>query len=371
MSDTDAYPILTQRGSQVGIKVKAGTLGRTVSSLWRRNKKALNKRLFKSVIMLSGTLTDAVPDMRDPRPDWYRHFRYEIGATKASGEDREVMWYGNPIPAADVGYAVRIVYPERSPNLLPVVQVNDDYSTNPAHSDFIAAMIHHIFHHERSPDGSNRILALFVSGQALNAVADRLQHYGLHDHVIAQRTGMRFVGRPLTAFRVDPQSILLSTNWQGINATTEDGQSLVDHLVVTKVPLMPSDERRAREFTRMGALRLMFNEAHWQFRQGMGRAGRDMTARYTLWIGDTRIPLPDEMVPPYAKYTRGTSDILHQLYEAFEAVSLQRFGRSASRTGILAGTVTLALVRNTANGIVVTNHEVMIAPRIADRVVMS
>jgi hypothetical protein len=160
-------------------------------------------------------------------------------------------------------------------------------------------------------------------------------------------------------------------NWQGINATTEDGRSLVDHLVLTKVPLMPSDERRAREFSSSLALRMMFTEAHWLFRQGVGRAARDATARYTLWLGDTRIPLPDELVPPYAKYTRETSELLRQFYEQFEAISLRLFGRSThSRTGLLAGHVKLGYARRSGSQLIVTEHDVMLSPRQEDRVLI-
>lgn len=359
LADADVYPILMRRGTGVGIKLKAGSVARSISPIWRRGQDALNKRLFKSVYMVSGTLADAKIDIRDP----YRHFRMDIGASRASGEHREAIWYGDVIASSSNGHVERVVYVEHSIDLVPViVDAAGDHVANPKHTQFMAQLLGYIF--DLKAKGKNRILALFMSERAMLETADALlrRFPALEPHLIVQKSGMRFVGSTLEGFREDPQAILFSMNWQGINAVTEDGRSLVDHLVLTKVPLMPADERLSREYSTAFSLKLLFNEAHWLFRQGIGRGARDASAKFTLWLGDPRIPLPDQLVPPYPKYIRETNETVREHYERFNNVISNRlYGRGdKSRTGLLAGSVRLGYIRRVDQDLILHEHDVIL-----------
>jgi hypothetical protein len=360
-ADSDAYPILFRRGKIIGITLKAGRLGRNIASLWRRNADFSNKRLYKSVIMMSGTLLDAKPDKLDP----YRYFRYEIGATRTSGDNREVIWYGGTIHASDVGCVTQIIYPERSVKLVPVLP--ETFEPNKDHTLFLAKMLAYIFDiFDDPPSNSNRILALFMSEQSLSDTFDVLSRMrpDIVKHCIVQRSGMRFVGKPLDQFRENPRAILFSMNWAGINPVDKDERSIVDHLVLTKAPFPPVDERRQRETHGNVAIKAMFTEAHWRFLQGLGRAMRDPTARFKLWIGDPRIPLPDELTPPYAKYIKETNRFIADMYEQFNiTISNRLFGQIESRSGIFAKPVRFGYLEQQDDGLVLRYHDVILAPR--------
>ena len=362
--DSDAYPILSRRDNRIAITIKAGPVGRAIASLWRRNPAALNKRTYQSVIMMSGTLIDAQPDPVDP----YRYFRSEIGATRTGGPDREVIWYGGVIHSANVGHATRVVYPERSEKLMPTINQGE---INPAHTQYIAKMLAFIY--DMPHTDRNRVLGLFMSQDGMQDTYDALRRLrpDIEPHIIVQRSGMRFLGTPLDMFRGDARAILLSMNWAGINAVDEQERSLVDHLVLAKAPFVPADERKQLDVNLGYAIKTMFHEAMWLMRQAFGRAMRDETARFTLWLGDVRIPLPDALTPPYPRYVKQNSPFMQRLYDLFNlAISQRLFGLAGkSRTGLLAGTVRLGYLVQRGDVLELKEHDVILTPQPEDMTV--
>jgi Rad3-related DNA helicase len=223
---------------------------------------------------------------------------------------------------------------------------------------------------------SNRILVLFMSEEALSqacervAVVDKLRQDKrlpvIANHLVAQHRGTHFIGSPLDKFRNDPFSVLFSLNWQGINAVDQTGHSIVDHLIVSKLPFPPANERLVYEYNVRVGLQGVFEEAQWSLRQGIGRAMRDKSARFTLWICDPRMPLPDELVRfGYPKYMRQRENATQRdWYNNFDQlISLRLYGQYGG-TGLFAKPVKMGYFSD--NGL--EEHDVHLASRAEDRI---
>jgi hypothetical protein len=142
----------------------------------------------------------------------------------------------------------------------------------------------------------------------------------------------------------------------------------VDHLIISKLPFPPANERLVYEAGNRVGVQAVFEEAQWNLRQGFGRAARDKSARYTLWICDPRLPLPNELVAHgYAKYARQRENLTQRdWYNNFDQLMSHRlFGRYGGSTGLFAKPVQMGYF--TADGKLI-EHAVNLASRPEDRI---
>lgn len=364
---SDLYPLVQKRGTDITIRLSSGDVGFRLGLLWRRSQQALMKRTFKSVIMISGTITDGIVDRGDP----YKTFRREVGAHYLLGPKQDVRNLTLPIAATNTGHISRLVVVSRDKSFIPSLDVSDntgDY-TNPSHSNLIRDSLIYIV--TNLPKG--RIMAIFQSENAMRKVHQLLvkSKATFLNRIIVQAKGQKFTSGPLEAFRADSQAILFTLNKEGINPVDETGKSLIDHLVVTKLPIAPPDQRRLSDPRFSSGFRWEFTEANWSLRQCIARALRDSTARPTCWILDAHLPMPSEMDPvKYGepRFVEVRHAYINNLYRLFEStISLRLFGQ---RVGIMRKPVEIAILRRDSNQkLILKSHHVVLRPKYEDELI--
>jgi ATP-dependent DNA helicase DinG len=105
--------------------------------------------------------------------------------------------------------------------------------------------------------------------------------------------------------------------WTGV-----DLPGLIDHLVITRLPLVPPDEAAAQAYenwfvTKGGSksdargvlLGRTFSAASRKLAQGIGRAVRQAEDRVHVWIADSRMPISPAVVARKFGMTQGLGDV--------------------------------------------------------------
>jgi ATP-dependent DNA helicase DinG len=132
---------------------------------------------------------------------------------------------------------------------------------------------------------SSETLSAVIPGALLHARGTRVESY-------------------LDIYRELPGSILITAfGWSGI-----DLPGLVDHLIISRLPILPTDdverEFMAVAFAQAGKMHLDANAiqrsrnaeaALRRMKQGIGRAIRSSTDAATVWITDPRFPVPEHL----------------------------------------------------------------------------
>lgn len=100
------------------------------------------------------------------------------------------------------------------------------------------------------------------------------------------------------------QVLITSAGWEGLNLRNSDGDQLIHHLFITRIPFAPPQELQeflVKEFIRINGNTSISNEVrlNWfnmlkktipKFRQGIGRSTRGPKDVVTIWIADSRMP---------------------------------------------------------------------------------
>jgi ATP-dependent DNA helicase DinG len=170
-------------------------------------------------------------------------------------------------------------------------ETDETWDTNSEWLDYAAAMV------RAAHASGGRTLVLTLSWRDTMEIARRLT--GL-DSLIVQQRGQTL--REVVGVYVgNDRSVLLTpSGWEGL-----DLPGLIQNLVITRIPFVPSDTsldvHRTIHFEHLGFARekitsILHNERESTTRrklaQGLGRGLRKPDDAVTVWIGDPRFPLP-------------------------------------------------------------------------------
>ena len=122
----------------------------------------------------------------------------------------------------------------------------------------------------------------------------------------------------LEAYRANGSACLITpAAWTGV-----DLPGLIDHLVITRLPLAPPDEAAARAYENWFAGKggsksdargvlfgRAFSAASRKLAQGIGRAVRQAEDRVHVWIADPRMPISPAVVARKFGMTQGLGDV--------------------------------------------------------------
>ncbi len=180
-----------------------------------------------------------------------------------------------------------------------------DCTFNEAWLAYTAAMI------EAARHVGGRVLVLSPSYNEAAALGPRL-----HGAVVHQRGEP--LARYLEVYRANRSACLITpAAWTGV-----DLPGLIDHLVITRLPLAPPDEAAAQAYenwfvTKGGSksdargvlLGRTFSAASRKLAQGIGRAVRQAEDRVHVWIADPRMPISPAVVARKFGMTQGLGDV--------------------------------------------------------------
>lgn len=300
------------------IGVAAQRPGWLANTLWRVKTSRID-----TVYMLSGSLLAGESLKADGRPE-FRWFRRMIGAMPDHNVHEDLFGHFEPQRFGQMFFVLadRRV-PPPSLNRATYTEVGDALWTNPKYLDYVAVMIQAAHRTPLPWSGSpGRVLVLTTSHHDKQALHDRL-HKSIGPLVI-HRPG-EGIARLLDDFREDPDCVLLTTHWEGI-----DLPSLVDNIVITRLPIFPVSEagiavtqlalERSGQTNRAPerAVGYEFNDtiemAVHRLLQGLGRGLRTPRDRCRVWVADPRFPLPASLILPYDTTLAATNDRLGERF---------------------------------------------------------
>jgi ATP-dependent DNA helicase DinG len=246
------------------------------------------------VLLTSATLDP--PSDRNAGENRFPAFEREVGIRE---EDRQSRFNVRVEPSRFGRLAFRLA--DRTVPRPGREDEDGGFESDPAWLDYTAGMVKAAMAEKaRASVGAdgNRVLVLTTSYTDAEALAARV------DGLEAHRRGTKLDGY-VDAFKRNPVAALVTpAGWSGLNLP-----GLVKHLVVARLPFAPpnpveDDLLRAllaargmggREIDGILMVRRM-EETRRRLRQGLGRAIRAPEDAATVWIGDPRFPLPDELV---------------------------------------------------------------------------
>jgi Rad3-related DNA helicase len=259
------------RGLSLGIV--PGPVCWLLSSLWHEGETT------RFVSFLSGTLNGSKNDCSI--------FRQKIGRKNlVHNVDREET------PLAAVGSkAGMIVFAERNEKIIPTLSEPTPEGSY-LNKDHVVFCVDAILEASKK---QKRILALFASLEAMEMAEKLLRSSGIADaRLIVQKPGRTYTAY-LTRYMEAPNGIWLGLNWEGINLVHPDtGETLVDTVMITKVPVPAGNQRRADTLGYYD-MELRFEEAFCRTQQGIARGFRNLTDSSDIWVLDPRWPLPPRL----------------------------------------------------------------------------
>lgn len=284
------------------IRINLG-LGRwLVNQYWRRYD-GVQMHGFRGVIAVSATLADIPP--YNNRYTWFRrHCGYDPEA------DLGLLVEKTPIPASSrepYGRISHVIVPEREGAPHPSNQ-DQENMIEPAFVRLVATGIT-AFSKRMEGRPETRMLVLFPSYKLIDAVYDKVPH--LHDRLIVRQQGSNLL-REIARYSATPRGIFFGVDWEGVNfVDPETHRTLVNFLVLTKIPQPPSDHIRisriadslVRNFHNEEAaaarrafgisLREGSGHAYRKMAQGLGRGIRNASdVVEAALILDYRFPVP-------------------------------------------------------------------------------
>ena len=257
---------------------------RVLSRLWQAQDG--EPPLLRSVILTSATLTlgeDAGTFLRS------------IGADPRWNSTSPLATFAPPT----FGTLRFTLADRRAPAPFDHEAVNEDWLA------YASAMI------ETARRAGGRVLVLSPSYAEAAALAVRVPGAVVH-----QRGDS--LGQHLERFRADTGACLITpAAWTGV-----DLPGLIDHLVITRIPISPPDEAAARAYENWfagkggsksdarGVLHgRAFSAASRKLAQGIGRAVRQAEDRVHVWIADPRMPISPAVVARKFGMTQGLGDV--------------------------------------------------------------
>jgi hypothetical protein len=226
-----------QRGDRdLEIKVNLG-LGRfLINQYWRRYD-GVQTHAFRGVMAISATMADLPP--HNHQYSWFRkHFGYD------ANHDLGALAEKAPIPANRTdpyGKVALVIVPEREGAPHPT-NVEHEHMIDREFVEFGALAITEFCKFQQDRPES-RMLVLFPSYNLIDAFYAKLPH--LHDRIVARQQGSNLhndIGR----FAVMPYGVFFGVDWEGVNFVDPEPphRTLVNFLVLTKIPQPPSDHIR-------------------------------------------------------------------------------------------------------------------------------
>lgn len=260
-----------------------------INRLWRTSTHG-----FRNVLFMSGTLSD-INGSADL-------FLKEIGISQTDRVTHRVVVHP-PLEPSRYGRIDRLVFPARDSSILPSLAVpnaNGDY-TNPEHIRYVATAVRTAF--AENSVTLRRIAVLFRSQRALDMVAAHLRASQLGQHLVIQSAGVPWQ-LLVPAFRADPCAIWLGLNWEGMNLVDNVGRSLIRTVMLSCIPMTPSDTLHAHACGPKYAAMINQSRAWRKIEQGVGRGIRHPDDVIDLWILDPRWPLVADVVESFRANSR-------------------------------------------------------------------
>lgn len=305
-------------------------LGRWLINQYWRLFNGVQTHSFQGVIAISATLADMPPKNHDYR--WFRsHFGYD------SQVDFGLLVQKPPIPAnrrEPYGTIKQVIVPEREGAPHPS-NPEREHMIEPKFVQFAATALTK-FAALQDDRPETRMLVLFPSYSLIDAFHAAVPN--LHDRIIARQKGSNLY-RDIEQFSRTPSGIFFGVDWEGVNFVDPEPphRTLVDFLVLTKIPHPPSDHIRISRLAnslirnfhneaeaakrKAFGISLMQGAAH-AFRkmsQGVGRAIRNATdTTEAVLILDYRFPVPRHVAETRRIIRSGGKG--HSLYGNFDSM---------------------------------------------------
>lgn len=278
------------------VSVNMGSGRSLISQLWRQGEDGPMHQ-FGVVAMLSAALTD-----RPPNTETYNHFCRLIGA---DDELDDIHRKGPLFPAEPIwGRIAHVIVPERDTALRPT-DPKDRFMLAEPWVEFVAKAILVAAGRQKEQPPATRMLVLFHSHAALNAVLALTQDLAERIVTLERRDRLSAI----QDFAERDWGIWYGLEWEGANFVDAHGRTLVDILVITRIPQPPTDLVRARRVqdmlgdvegrTRSGssvAIHEAVGISYRRMRQAICRGIRKADdVIKELYILDIRFPVPDRL----------------------------------------------------------------------------
>ena len=296
----------------IHVTMEIGGGRRLMSQMWRNPG-------FETISMVSALMTNM-----PPFANRYDRFRRDIDLDRTKGDH-----FIERVPLQPrYGSIGSVFVADRVPALLPT----DTEEANLLRITSIDALAAQVTAAATRREADERVVVLFQSYVAMDAVLSRLAE-DIRSRVVARNR--RHLPIAIQEFAERPYGIWCGVEWEGINfIDPRTRRTLVNALVITRLPLAPRDEIRAVRLGSFfdshdrGQVAALFESVHACYRKLVHgvllgiRAEQDRIDE--LWMLDPRWPLPTHVYqrqPPMITKSidpRGLFSYFERIIEPFD-----------------------------------------------------